>query len=188
MAGSGRNSEEKTVLREAMDRGLEAVLLQMERDTGFVHEIRDGALAEVGGEVRRVTTLLRAVETEPAFAGHWPRQKAIRAKLEEVCRARFARGLMEVLVAPLAAAHGPLDSAAQTELETGARDLRKLETEARKMGDPTSYDRLLLQAAGAVGSAAEAGTLSLMRKCRLIEIVAGSEAAEALYNASRPNE
>jgi hypothetical protein len=181
-AGSGRNSEEKAVSQQAIDQGLEAVLSQMERDTGFVHEIRNATLADVGGEVRRVTTLLRAVETEPAFAKHWPRLKPIRAKLGEVCGARFTRGLMEGLVAPLAAASGPLDGAAQTELEAGARDLRKLETEARKLGEPATYDRLLLQAAYSVRCAAESGALSAIRKCRLIEIVAGPEAAEALYN------
>jgi hypothetical protein len=179
VAASGRTSEEKAALRKAMDRALEAVLSHMERDTGFVRDIVNGALAEVGGEVRRMTTLLRAIETEAAFAGHLPRLKAIRTKLDEVCQTRFTRGLTEGLVAPLAAGSRPVDGTAQTELEMCARDLRKLETAARKAGGPMTYDGLLLQAAEAVRSAAN---LSEMRRCRLIEIVSGPEAAESMYH------
>ncbi len=85
------------------------------------------------------------------------------------------------MVAPLAAASGALDGAGQTQLENCTRDLRALEVVARKVGGPASYDQLLLQASDAVLAAADAGTLSPLRKIRLIEILSGPEAAEALY-------
>ena len=168
-------------MRAAMDSAVGAVVTHMERDTGFVHEIGHGALGETGVEVRRVLTLLREIEADKSFANHWPRLKAIRQKLDEVCGTRFARGVREGLVAPLASASVPVDGPAQTALEASARELRKLETMARKVGDPAGYDALLRTATDAVLAAADAGTLTPMRKYRLIEILAGSEAAEALY-------
>ena len=60
----GRTADEKALLRLAMEVGLEAELSHMERETGFVHEIGNCALADVPGEARRVTTLLRAIEEE----------------------------------------------------------------------------------------------------------------------------
>jgi hypothetical protein len=56
-----------------------------------------------------------------------------------------------------------------------------LETEARKVGGAATYDRLLMQASEAVVEAAAAGTLTPVRKLRLIEILAGPEVAEELY-------
>jgi hypothetical protein len=51
----------------------------------------------------------------------------------------------------------------------------------RKDGVRASRDRLLSQATEAVRAAAEAGILTPVRHCRLVEILLGSEAAEALY-------
>ena len=181
IAGAGRTSDEKDVLRGSVDNALASVLTHMERDSGFAHEIGHGTLTEAGVEVRRVLTLLREIETDKSFSSHWPRLKAIRHKLAEVCRTRFARGVREGLVAPLAAASRPVDGPAQTALESSARELRKLETMARKLGDPAGYDELLRSASDTVLTAADAGNLTPMRKYRLIEILAGPEAAEALY-------
>jgi hypothetical protein len=49
------------------------------------------------------------------------------------------------------------------------------------VGGAANYDRLLLEASAAVMEAAAAGTLTPVRKLRLIEILAGPEAAAALY-------
>jgi hypothetical protein len=176
-----RSQAEKALMQKAMDHGLDLALSHMERDTGFVDMIGHGVLAEVSDEVRRVTTLLREVESDPGSSGHWPRVKAIREKLSDVCQDRFIRGVQENLVAPLEAAAGPVDGAGQTELEARARELRKLDAVARKIGRPADYDRQLMVASEAVRAAAEAGTLTPMRKLRLIEMLAGSDAAEALY-------
>jgi hypothetical protein len=66
-------------------------------------------------------------------------------------------------------------------MESCGRDLRALETEARKVGGVARYDRLLQEATDAVMEAAAAGILTPVRKLRLIEILAGPEAAAALY-------
>jgi hypothetical protein len=181
IAGAGRTSAEKELLRRMVDGAVAAVLTQMERDSGVIHEIDHVPLAQAGPAVRRVLTMLREVEADRSLAEHWPHLKTIRLRLDEVCRARFARGVREALVAPLTTASVAVDGPAQTALESSARELRKLETMARKVGDAAGYDALLRTASDAVLAAADAGTLTPMRKCRLIEILAGSEAAEALY-------
>jgi hypothetical protein len=181
IAGSGRSPDENAVLRRAMDRGMEAVLSQMERSTAFVQDIGNGILAEVAGEVSRVTTLLREIEADTIWAGHWPRLKGIRNKLDDVTRTRFARGVRDGLVGPLITAPGPIAGAEQTALESCARNLRKLEMAAPKAGGSTSYDGLLRLASDAVVTAAEAGILTPMRTYRLIEILVGPDAAEAMY-------
>jgi hypothetical protein len=66
-------------------------------------------------------------------------------------------------------------------LESCARDLRSLETAARPVGGAGSYDQQLRQAAEKARLAAKAGTLTPVRMLRLVEILAGSEAAAALY-------
>ena len=109
-----------------------------------------------------------------------PRIKAIRDSLDEACQSRFADGLNDGLLAPMAAAQGPVNAAAQIRLEDCARDLRTLETAARKLGSGVNYDRMLEQAAEAVRSASDSGTLSHIRQIRLLEILAGPEAAEAM--------
>ncbi len=176
-----RSQDEKALMQKAMDRGLDQALSHVEHDNGFADTIGRGVLADAGEEVRRVSTLLREVESDPASSGQWPRVKAIREKLSRVCYTRFVRGVRENLVAPLEAAVRPFDGAGQTELEARARELRKLDAVARKLGRPAEYDRQLLAASEAVRAAAEAGVLTPMRKLRLIEMLAGSDAAEALY-------
>jgi hypothetical protein len=181
IAAAAGSSGEQGVLRDAMDSAMEAVLTEMEHGSGFVHEIGHGGLAEAGAAVRRMVTLLREIEADQSFVRHWPRLKAIRRKLDGACGSRFARGVREGVTAPLAASSGPVGAAGQTALERCGRHLRKLETIGRKVGDPAGYDALLRQASDAVLTAADAGILTPMRKFRLIEILSGPEAAEALY-------
>jgi hypothetical protein len=153
----------------------------MEPDAGSLSEIGHGQIADASAATRRVLTLLSQIEANKAFSNHLPRLRAIRRHLNDVCRTRFARGVQESLVAPLAACTDPLDAPAQSALEEVARELRKLELMARKLGDPAGYDALLRTASNAVVTAADSGTLTPMRKYRLIEILAGSDAAEAMY-------
>jgi hypothetical protein len=181
VAASGQDQNEKDAVRRAMERATEAVLSEMEHAPGFVDAIGLGALASVGGEVGRVTTLLREIESALPSGPHSRRLKAIRDKLSGICQERFERGVTEGMVARLGTSAAPVDGECQTELEACSRDLRKLDLAARHLGGPAEYDRLLAQARNSVRLAADAGTLTPMRHCRLIEILAGSEAAEALY-------
>ncbi|MSP03264.1 MAG: hypothetical protein EXR07_19795 [Acetobacteraceae bacterium] len=181
LASSG-DAAEKLVLRQAVATGMDQVLAGMETPRGIASGVGQGALGNVAGEVRRITTLLSDIEDDSDAAKHKPRVKAIRDMLDEACRARFSDGIREELVMPLTASSGPVDRTGQTRLETSARDLRALEKVARKVGGADSYDHQLAQAAEAVRTAAEAGTLSPIRQLRLIEILSGAEAAEVLYN------
>ncbi|PPQ36302.1 hypothetical protein [Rhodopila globiformis] len=178
---SGQDQGGGRMVREAIDRGTEEMLSAMEDEAGFASEIQTIALANAGPQVRRIVTFLREVENDPGFAADRPRLHAIRQKLDDACQARFSNGLNAELLAPLAEAPGPIGGAGQTRMESCSRDLRALETEARKVGGAARYDRLLQEATDAVMAAAAAGTLTPVRRLRLIEILAGAEAAAELY-------
>jgi hypothetical protein len=180
IVASGRTQDEKAIIQRSITLGIEATLARLERTEGFAG-ISQGAVAGAGDEVRRVRTLLREIETGPVSASQRPRLAEVRGKLDTVSRERVARVVREGLVERLAKAEGPIDGPVQTELETCARDFRKLEVAMRKDGVRASRDRLLSQATEAVRAAAEAGILTPVRHCRLVEILLGSEAAEALY-------
>ena len=182
---SSRGSAGSASLRQAMDSAVDAMLTRMESANGFDAGVRDAPLRSVGQEVQRIVTLLRDIDSEPDAARHRPRLKAIRAQLDEACRARFGNGLREGLSEPLSAADQPVTGLAQTGLETSARELRGLQMAARKIGDPSVYDTLLAQGAEIVSVAAEAGVLTPVRQSRLVEIMAGPEAAEALLKQRR---
>jgi hypothetical protein len=182
----GRTPIEKAVIQTAMDRGISAVLDDMERTTGFA-DIGHAAAAEVGPAVRRMTTLLREIENDTGSVRHWPRLKPIRARLDQVCRDRITREVGDNLIHPLATASAPIGGQAQTDLESRSRDVRVMEAAARKIAAAPGYDLLLRSATNAVEAAAGAGILTPMRGFRLLEILAGSEAAEALYLKARAN-
>ncbi len=172
---------EKALLRQAMASATENVLADMESGPLITDEIGRGSLADAGDGVRRVITLLAELEQETDAAKHRPRLRVIRERLDQACRARFADGMRESLVAPLADAIGPVTQAGQIRLETCARELRALETAARKVGGSDCYDQMLPAAAEAVKAAAEAGNLTPVRTLRLIEILSGPEVAEVYY-------
>ena len=173
---------EKAMMRQAVATGMDQVLTGMEQSDGFLEEIGHGGLADATAEIRRMAIFLREIEQDTTAAKHRPRLKAIRDKLDQACRARFTAGINEELIGPLAEAAVPLDKADQTRMETRARDLRALETVARKVGGPAVYDQHLNRASDAVREAAKTGTLTPVRQIRLIEILSGPEAAEALYH------
>lgn len=183
---SGRDQAEAASLQQALARGTEQVLAAMEDEPGFGKEIGHASVAGAASELRRINAVLQEIEAGSGAGRDRLRLKAIRGHLDLACRARFADGLRAGVVAPLAAASEPVDRAGQTRLEGCSRDLRALETEARKVGGSADYDRLLLQASNAVLTAAQAGALSPTRKIRLIEILSGPDAAEHLYRQVTP--
>jgi hypothetical protein len=66
-------------------------------------------------------------------------------------------------------------------LEGTARDLRRLETAGRRIGAEAEFDRLLRGASVRLASLAERpGGLGMVDLARLVEILAGSEAAATL--------
>ncbi len=178
---SGADQAAKTMVRRAIDHGTEQMLSDMESDAGLSEELNRGPLANAGAMVRRITTFLHEIEEDSGASIDRPRLHAIRRKLDQVCRERFSDGLNTGLLTPLADAAGPVDGNNQKLMESCGRELRELEIEARKVGSAANYDRLLREAAAAVEEAAAAGTLTPVRKLRLIEILSGPEAAAALY-------
>jgi len=72
----------------------------------------------------------------------------------------------------------------QAALETAARRLRALETEGRRIGSGDTYDALLRQAAASVTVAGAGEARSLAHTVRLVEILAGPEAALALLESA----
>jgi hypothetical protein len=176
---SGQDHAGSRMMQTAIERGTEEMLAAMESEAGLAAEIQNVALANVGAQVRRISAFLREIEADDG--ADRPRLHAIRQKLDEACQERFSDGLNTGLLTPLAEAPRPVDGADQTRMETTSRDLRALETEARKVGGAVNYDRLLKEATDAVMEAAAAGMLTPARKLRLIEILAGPEAAAELY-------
>lgn len=171
----------RMALRISMDSGLDHALSHMESESGLSDDVRHGGMSAVGAEVQRIAIMLQELDSDPDAASYRPRLKFIRHKLDGVCRARFAEGVGERLLAPLDAAETALDSAAQRQLEASARDLRLIEQAGRRLGGSQSYDALLGRATAAVRDAEAAGTLTTVRKLRLVEILAGPDAAEAEY-------
>jgi hypothetical protein len=171
----------KAALSVAMDRGLDDTLTDLETDSDVIKDLSERPLAELGVQMSRIDALLRDIGNDAEAAQHRPRLRAIRDKLDTICRVRFADGLKSGLAAPLAAASPPIDGVGQRRLETCARDLRTVETAGRKLGGPAAYNALLREAETTVATAAKGGNLSPMRAIRLVEILSGAEAAEALY-------
>jgi len=169
----------RVALTRAMGRGTEGLLTSLETSGPASR----GGPEQLAAEVRALTSVLREVEFDPAAVRQKPRLRAIRQRLAETCRERFVEGLQTGLVAPLASAPGPVDAGRQTQLEAAARGLRALETAARKLDNPEAYDSLMRQATDTVRDAAKAGTLALVRQCRLVEILSGPDEAAALYAA-----
>ena len=103
-----------------------------------------------------------------------PRTERLRRLLDEHCQARFSETLDRQVLAPLpnAVAQGEMAT-----LEEAARRLRRLEFAGRRLGGGNHYDRLLRTAAQQI-SAGEHG--SPVERARLVEILAGPEAALAL--------
>ena len=169
-------------LRAALNRGMEHILTEMENGAGLGDIVRTGSLSEVGAGLGNVVRLLQTLDEDGGSTRSRGRVAGIRASLDTACSKRFADGLQEGLIAPLAAADAaPVSAAGQAELERCARDLRSVEIVGRQLGHAAKYDALVSQASTSVGAAAERGDLATARAARLVEILAGPDAAEAIY-------
>jgi hypothetical protein len=176
----GDTPAERALLQSAMNAGVEDLLADIETTPDLV-----GTLGDVSAQVQRLNTFLRELSNDTDAPWHRARIRAIREKMDVLCRGRFIAGVQESFVTPLATASAPVDAAGQREMEACARDLRSVETVGRKLGSSATYDALLVQAGAQVSDAAESGILSRMRAVRLVEILAGAEEAEKLYNRKR---
>jgi hypothetical protein len=134
------------------------------------------ALAEAGGEARRLASLLEQLEGTLGGKDR-TRLQDVRRRMDEGCRAQFAGALQTELLDPLRSAAAAMDPARQKDLEAAARQLRNWETAGRHIGGAAGYDAILDEAAAAIGGEAE---LSVSRRVRLVEVIAGPDAAMKL--------
>jgi hypothetical protein len=165
------------LLRKAGEQAADTLLDQLEAPGGAEAHLGGHNLTEAGVEVRRLTALLGALDGEALTPERRSRLKDIRLRIRSGCESLFTERLATDLLDPLrtcVAASGPQVG---WDLENAARGLRALETEARRAGGERTYDALLGQAAAVVREITAQGGLERVEGMRLMEIVAGPEAA-----------
>jgi hypothetical protein len=170
------------VLRASIEPVLDAQLACLEAHAGALDDMLTADLATAGAEVQRIVGLLDGFSGESVPAMRRKRAETIRQQLDASCRTRFSSGLAEEFVAPLQAMlHAPAPDM-PPRLEVAARQLRALETQARRLGSAPTYDELLHKTAAAVQNIAPDAGLQLADKVRLVEILIGPEAALSLLD------
>ncbi len=174
---------EDGVLRRALDGAQEAVVERLRGGEAIDTQVGRAALPAATDAVRRIATLVHALEEMRPSSTRREKLAAIRQRLDQACQARFDDGLRRDFLAPLGSIGTPARPVAVDALEDVARGLRALETEARAIGGAPAYDRMLALASEAVRATPLSDTLDLSDKARLLEIVADTDAALALYRA-----
>ncbi|MEJ0019648.1 MAG: hypothetical protein WDN25_24460 [Acetobacteraceae bacterium] len=153
----------------------QAVLLDRLDLRGGIETLVIGAgLGQAGSEVRRIIALLDGIEEDET-----PRVHGILQRLDASCRLRFATALEAEFTTALHAPQGDGNDgrSAAIGLEDVARGLHDLELEARRIGSAAMYDRLLQQAATMVQDLGPSHPLGPIDRVRLVEILAGPDAA-----------
>ncbi len=141
----------------------------------------DGAdLREAAMEANRVAALLDALE-ESATADRRAQLDQVRRDADALARRSFDQAVTQAVAMARSAISASFDDGAITTMEAFARDLRRFETAARKLGSGDLYDASL--AAASVAMQDLEGDLGLADRVRLVEILAGPEQALALLKA-----
>ncbi|MDR3531327.1 MAG: hypothetical protein P4L90_12345 [Rhodopila sp.] len=174
-----RAGPEAVSVQAVMDQTADRLLRQLDDEEGTEARIADGTLADAGVAANRIATLLRHLDTSNATPRRRARIRAVRRRLDAGCQARFAAGLEDELLTPLRQSGLLADIPA---LESTARGLRILAAEARVVGSGATYDLLLGKAAEVIKDSAIQERLGLAAQLRLVEILAGSEAALAMLD------
>src|SRR6185437_10903894 len=167
----------EATMRLAGNQASEVLLAQMETPGGMEAMIAGSLVTEAGAAVRRVASLLRALDDDAGTSARRDRLRAIQRRLDATCRASFATSLSDDLLRPLQILAQGQGAGSTTHLEAAARGLRELETEARSLGGSATYDEFLREAASEVSAGV---ALSPVRRARLMEILTGTDAAVAL--------
>jgi hypothetical protein len=156
----------------------------------FVLDTLEGApspgpdVAQAAQRVRRAAIMLNDLDGRMARRPFGrERLERVRRKLDTACRERFAIALDTRLLAPAAGLAGASDTE-MAALEATARALRRFESAARRLGGAEHYDLLLRRAAAALCPAANEHAAARIDRIRLVEMLAGPEAAEALLHAA----
>jgi hypothetical protein len=172
-----------TTVQNAMNEAAEILLRQLSHEDGIEARIGKARLSDAGTATSRIVTLL--THLSDVATKYTPRDqlRMLRRRLDASCAARFASGLRDELLTPLRRLTIFPDPDQILALETAARGLRVLATEARSVGSGVAYDRLLSQAAAAIKD--DAIRMALTDRLRLIEILASPAAALAMLDQTR---
>ena len=163
----------KASLRPVAEAAADAALAWLEHETAD----QTGSIGETAPlEVARQAALLDALTSQPGDAARRRRISETKAHLLEGCLSRVELSLQEQLAAPLQAlpAEPAARDAALDTIEANARRLRRFEMEARRIGGGARFDASMK---GMERAVSEAGELCPMDRARLVEILAGPEAA-----------
>lgn len=177
---AARRGVAQSVMRDATDAAADLLLRQLEQQQGTEARIAAGTLADGGLAAARIASLLKHLGLAEPGGRRAERLRAARRHLAAACKARFAAGLQEELLAPLGRIGIASTAADMAALEAAARGLRVLEAESRMVGNGATYDLLLSKATEAITAETMQGRLSRTDQLRLVEILAGSDAALAL--------
>jgi hypothetical protein len=168
-------------LRLAGDKAADILLDQLEVPGGAEAQLGGPDLTETAAAVRRVSSLLGALDGDQITPARRERLVALRQRIKIGCEAVFTERLSTDLLDPLRISAAAMGPEAEWELEDRERGLRALETEARRGGGGKAYDALLGQAADMVREVTVRGGLGEAGGLRLTEILAGPDVALALF-------
>ena len=174
------DQREATLLRLAGEEAEDILLTHLEASGGAEAQIGGSDLREAAATARRLTSLLTALDKDAISPDRRVRLDRVRQRIRAGCQALFTERLTTDLLEPLRARAGLTSPEALWDLEEAARGLRALETEARRSGDDGAYDVMLEGAAAALRDLVLRGALDRGGGLRLLEIVAGPDAALAL--------
>ncbi|HXA25410.1 MAG TPA: hypothetical protein VNW90_24275 [Acetobacteraceae bacterium] len=167
-------------LRDAIVRARAVLLARIEGSGGVEALVVGSSLADAAAEVRQIDALLCGLRNSDNKSEAARREAAICQRLDASCRTRFAAGLASEFIGKLQGPGARQGSAVLAALEATARNLRELESEARRIGSPELYDTLLRETAATVTTLEPGGPLSLVDKVRLVEILVGPDEALAV--------
>ena len=156
-------------------RALDRLVSQFEQRPCDITEMRPAAY-----EAARIAVLLAS------FEGATPQSRrsrldTVRRRADASCRICFEQAFTQTMLVLKAGSEAPPDDESVATMEAQIRDLRWLETAARKLGSAKFYDTMLTEAVATVRS--NRGRLALADQVRMVEILAGPEQALALLSS-----
>ena len=173
-----------SVMRAAAEQAIDVVLGGLEEQGGSGGPVSGSELSQAGPEVTRILALLQGLDSDQLSGDRRRRVHELRQRVEASCRTRFEAGLTGEFIAPLMLLRPGAEAAEVTRLEDIARDLRRLEAAARKINARNGLEAQLTRTAEEIGGMKPDGALGLADRVRLVEILAGPDAALAMLDAA----
>jgi hypothetical protein len=164
-------------IKAATDQAADLLLDHLEKAEGPESLIGASTLADSGATAGRIAELLSELNRDDATPARRKQLRVLRQKMDADCKTRFETSLNTDLLASLRALPDQPGIVDIMGLETTARSLRALESEARTFGGGDTYDRLLERASDTIQAHTKGGGMDMADRLRLVEILAGSEAA-----------